>query len=379
MKISVRLSKILAGILLVIILLVLAGAIGFAALQVRGKSRLYRNASEMPDLSKAALSQEAEGDGEDNDPDQTTAGQTDGEKETEDWQEGDVRYQGVHYRYNPDILTFLFLGIDKKTEVRAVKNGIDGGQADTLFLLVLNPHTEKISVIGIPRDTMTEIDIYGKDGRFERTEVLQICLQHGYGDGAASSCERTVKAVSNLFYGLPIGGYCAVNMGAIGSINDAVGGVEVTALEDIPKSKIKKGDTVLLKGNQAYEYLHNRDVKTAASAEARLERQKQYVIAYAKKATEMMKKDITLPLTLYQSLTKYMVTDLSVDEISYLATNLSAYTFDGGDMSSLEGEVKLGNDRFEEFYADEQALYELILKVFYEEVAPKGGTEEMAD
>ena len=36
----------------------------------------------------------------------------------------------------------------------------------------------------------------------------------------------------------------------------------------------------------------------------------------------------------------------------------------------MQGEVKMG-EVFEEFYADETALYELILQVFYEEV-PEG-------
>ena len=37
------------------------------------------------------------------------------ENQEGNWQEGDVRYQGIHYRYNEDMLTFLFLGIDKMT------------------------------------------------------------------------------------------------------------------------------------------------------------------------------------------------------------------------------------------------------------------------
>ena len=80
-----------------------------------------------------------------------------------------------------------------------------------------------------------------------------------------------------------------------------------------------------------------------------------------------MKEDITFPISLYGVLERYMVTDISVDEVSYLATQAVGYSFDRADMHTLAGETVMG-DRFEEFYVDEKALYELILGIFYEDV-----------
>ena len=285
----------------------------------------------------------------------------------DDWQEGDVFYEGVHYRYNSDIMTFLFLGIDKMGEVREAESGIDGGQSDAVFLLVLDPHSKEISVIGVNRDTMTDVDVYNQEGQFLNTITTQLCLQHGYGDGAQLSCERTVTAVSRLFYGLPIHGYCSVNMGAIPLLNDAIGGVRVTALEDVPGSHIKKGDDVLLKGEMAYVYLHNRDTASAESARRRLERQKQYLAAYAGTAMDALKQDLSLPKSLYDILSKYMVTDISLDEVSYLAMQITGYHFSEDRIYSLEGETR-SDGMHEGFYPDETALYELILQVFYEKV-----------
>ena len=37
----------------------------------------------------------------------------------------------------------------------------------------------------------------------------------------------------------------------------------------------------------------------------------------------------------------------------------------------MEGHVEMG-EVFEEFYQDDTALYELILKIFYDEVTPPG-------
>lgn len=358
MKVNIKVYRAAAKLLLGILILTVAGIIAFVGLQISGRNRLNREAgSAMPELNLSELS----------DKEEEPSGGEEPVREEDNWQEGDVRYQGVHYRYNEDILTFLFLGIDRMTEVKPVKNGIDGGQSDAIFLLVLNPHNKEISVIGIPRDTMTDIDVYDKEGFFQKTVMGQLTLQHGYGDGATVSCERSVKAVARLFYNLPIHGYCSVNMGAIPILNDAVGGVELEALEDVINTKIRKGDMILLKGMDAYYYLHNRDTKSPESAGRRLERQKQYLTAYAAVALEAMKSDITLPVTLYNKLSKYLVTDISLDEISYLAVQAAGYHFDSDHMYSLEGEVVMG-DRYEEFYIDETALYELILKVFYEEV-----------
>ena len=340
----------------VLVLAVLAAiCIGaFFAMQASGKKRLYDGGSGgQMIMSQSVLSETADVP----------------EEEAENWQEGDIRYQGRHYRYNEDMLTFLFLGIDKLSEVAPVKNGIDGGQSDAIFLLAMNPHNKEIYVIGVPRDTMAEIDVYAKNGDFQGTGVGQITLQHGYGDGAAVSCERSKKAVSKLFYNLPIHGYCAVNMGAIPLINDAVRAIEVEALESINYTdfRIKEGEKVHLDGMEAYHYLHYRDVTAFSSAGRRLDRQKQYLSAYAAAAMEAVKKDVTLPMTLYKTLNRYMVTDISVDEASYLGLQMLEYHFGTDNMCSLEGETVRG-EKFEEFYVDEKALYELILRVFYEEI-----------
>lgn len=348
-----KICRIAVKVLLVAAALVLAGAIAVAAMQAFGKNRLYnRNMGAEPDMSLEGLQGQEQAAGAD------------------DWQEGDVRYQGVHYRYNEDVLTFLFLGIDKLTEVEPVENGIDGGQSDAVFLLVLNPHSMEAAIIAVPRDTMTEIDVYGKQGSYIGTTTAQLTLQHGYGDGAGVSCERSREAVSKLFYNLPIHGYCAINMGAIPLLNDAVGGVDVQALEDVVYTKIKEGDMVHLEGMEAYNYLHNRDPDSEGSNGRRFQRQKQYLTAYVAAAMEAVKKDITLPVTLYNTLSRYMVTDITIDEVSYLAAQAAGYHFGSENIYSLAGETVMG-EQFEEFYADEAALYELILEVFYEEIPDK--------
>lgn len=72
-------------------------------------------------------------------------------------------------------------------------------------------------------------------------------------------------------------------------------------------------------------------------------------------------------MQLYTQITPYMVTDVTADEAVYLAGQALSYSF-GDDDFSHDGNGQKG-EKFEEFYPDETALYELVLDVFYEEAA----------
>ena len=289
------------------------------------------------------------------------------------WKEGWVRYNDKIYEYNDDIMTFLIMGIDKMTPVKAAKTPTDGGQADGLFLLVANPDDKSVKVIAVNRDTMVDVLMYGfeKDGI---TPVIQaqITVQHGYGDGMEQSCEATVDAVSKLFYGLPFSGYAAINMGAISDLVKVVDGVDVSVLEDMTKlrSDWKEGASVHLYGRSAYDYVHYRDTTVYESARMRLARQKQFLSLYIAKLKEKVKQDITLPVQVYQMIDKYMVTNVSADQAAYLATQLVDYSFDGEHIYTLEGTTVTGEE-YEEFYPDKDALKDLMIQVFYQEVDPQ--------
>lgn len=292
------------------------------------------------------------------------------EEESAGWKEGWVKYNGQVYAYNEDILTFLIMGIDKKKDVKEVAEGTNGGQADALFLVVLNPHDDSLSVIGINRNTMTDVSVYDNNGSFVNTVKAQIAVQHGFGNGVEESCEYEVNAVQHLFYEMPIHGYAAINMDAIGPLTDMVGGVDVVALEDIKSGNstvIKEGEEVHLEGDLAFAYIHNRDTKEFGSADHRLERQKQFITTYLQKVKQKTKEDIGFPISVYQAIAPQTVTSLTVDEMTYLVSIAKDYSFDENYLYTLKGETKQG-DVFEEFYVDETDLFELILKVFYEPV-----------
>lgn len=289
---------------------------------------------------------------------------------SEVWQEGWVRYDGRVYEYNDDILTFLVLGIDIMEKVSPNADKVSGGQSDAIFLAVMDTDAKQVSLIGVNRDTIVDVKMVGIGENGE--DIIfpaQLAVQHGFGDGMAGSCELTKEAVSKLFYGLPIHGYVSFNMGGVAVLNDAVGGVELSVLEDLTKlnEDWKEGEQVRLEGMDAFWYVKWRDTTVYESARNRLGRQKQYLGAFVKQAVSETKKDFTFPMTLYGELKDYVVTDLTIDEMTYLASQLAAYTFDSDAIYTLEGTTQMG-EQFEEFYPDKDALRSLMIRLFYREV-----------
>ncbi len=286
------------------------------------------------------------------------------------WESDWIRYNGEVYDYNEDIKTFLIMGIDKNDEtVTEVAEGTDGGQADGLFLLVLNPHDKSIKIIGINRNSMTDVDVYDEYGRYRTTVIAQIATQHGFGNGMEESCEYQVKAVSNMFYQLPIHGYAAINMSAIPIINDQVGGVDVTVLEDLTKwdKSLKKGEQVHLEGMTAFHYVKSRDLNKFGSNDRRLERQRQYLNGFIKAARAATEENNNAAVELFTAISNKMVTNISIDEIGYLAPEIRDYNFDATDFMMIDGETEKTGE-FEEFHVDQDDLYRTIIEVFYEKV-----------
>jgi anionic cell wall polymer biosynthesis LytR-Cps2A-Psr (LCP) family protein len=200
------------------------------------------------------------------------------------------------------------------------------------------------------------------------TVEAQICTQHGFGDGKKLSCTRTVNAVKQLFYNIPISGYVAINMGAVPTLNDAIGGVRVKVLQDLsyPDSGVElaAGDVVTLSGKEAYVYLRGRDLNDFDSATDRLRREEQYVINYMNQLKSYAAGDPDQVVEIYDSVSDYLVS--SVD-FATLAEELLNYEFSDDIMYTVPGDTRMG-DEFEEYYVDEDAFYDLVIQIFYTKV-----------
>ena len=94
-----------------------------------------------------------------------------------------------------------------------------------------------------------------------------------------------------------------------------------------------------------------------------MNRQIHYLERFASTAIEMTKKDITTPVTLFNIVSDYSVTNLNASKVSALgyavATSGAQVEF-----KKVPGEV-VHNGEYAEYIVDEQAMLELILDVYY--------------
>lgn len=287
-----------------------------------------------------------------------------------------VVYNGQKYCYNNNMITVLLMGVDQTQDERLEhlqsEGQIASGQADTIILAAMDAETGKTSLINISRDSMVDVDMYTSSGNFGGTDKMQLCLAFAYGKGEKGGSENVARSVSRFLYGIPVNSYAAINLSAIPVLNDAIGGVEVQVLEDlsIVDPALKLGETVTLKGKQAETYVRMRDAYFggAESNTARMERQKQYMSAFAAKTLARTREDVSVPLTLFDIATEYMVTDLNAAKVSYLVSILDKVGLEESNFVSIAGESVIGKNNYAEFYPDEKALYELILDIFYKRV-----------
>lgn len=278
-----------------------------------------------------------------------------------------VEYKGETYKYNDHLSNYLFLGIDTRETVDTYQSQADAGQADAIFLVSMDRATEKIKVLFIPRDSMTRIEVFNPYGQSLGETTDHLNIQYAFGDGKEKSCELMKTAVSNMLDGLPIQGYCSMNMDGISVITDFVGGIQLTipddSLADV-NPEYKKGAVVDITGETAEQFVRYRDIDKTQSALVRQERQKTFLQALVQKAQEKAGEDAGFVTGLYDSVKSYTVTNMGNDIFAkLLAASQNGIT----DTETVPGEGTHG-ENFDEYHIDEDALSDLIISMFYEKI-----------
>lgn len=219
-----------------------------------------------------------------------------------------IELDGKKYRRNTSIRATLCMGIDTGGNLESHRVSGAGGQSDGIFLVAQDMARDTMKIVMIPRDTMTEITLFDLEGNELGQDIQHLTLAFAYGDGREKSCKLMSDAVSNLFFGLRIDGYIAVNTSAIAILNDDIGGVPVT-VEDVNGRKVK----LLLKGKEAENFVRSRDVTVAQSALGRMKRQQQYIQSYIQTARAVAEEDDQLVSRMMNDIQDYMITNMSKD------------------------------------------------------------------
>lgn len=277
-----------------------------------------------------------------------------------------IRHNGKYYAFNEDIISVLFMGIDVHSDEQFESIGITAHQADTLILLAIEPDTNELTFINIPRMTIAQVQQLDPNFNYARTTESPICIQYAFGDGRELSCTLMRDAVSNLFFNIPISRYISMNLDGLYMANDAIGGVTLTLLDDLTafNPDMEKGKDYTLMGEDAEIYLARRIGEGLDGTNmSRSKRHIQYYKAFFKKAKDKLKEDPMFALNLYQSMADKVQTDLTVEEIIYLSKAALSMEIDDNKIHTPAGEVKN-----EDFLIDDAALKDLVIQIFYEEV-----------
>lgn len=124
----------------------------------------------------------------------------------------DLWKSGFRYQVSRPV-TLLLMGLDEAKDIDGATETDLVGRTDTMLLARIDPDTQAINVMSIPRDTRVEIPGYGID------KINQANVEGG--------AELAAQTVSYNFNQVEIDRYVRVSTAAFREIVDLVGGVEV--------------------------------------------------------------------------------------------------------------------------------------------------------
>lgn len=198
-----------------------------------------------------------------------------------------------------DVFNVLLVGTDSRDP------NSDMGRSDSMMLVSFNKSKNKSTVVSFLRDSLVDIDGYGKSR-----------LGHTYAYGGIGLTINTI----NKTYDLDIQNYITIDFENLVSIIDEIGGVKVFITEEEAEyyrqngmPDIQSGDMILT-GSQALAHARNR---TLGSDFERTRRQRS--VMYGIYRQIMAEKDASAILPLINYCMNHVKTNMSVTEIYDLA------------------------------------------------------------
>lgn len=279
-----------------------------------------------------------------------------------------LEYGGKTYQLREGVECTLVMGLDKYAAEKIDEDDyINDMQSDFLILMIVDEENGTLSALHVNRDSMAEIQRYGLAGKKLNSFVGQLALSHTYGSGGRDSARYACEAVSKYLSGIPIEHFVSLTMDAIPTLNDLVGGVTVYVEDDFSNTdpSIKQGSTMRLQGRQALTFIRARSSMNDPSNIKRMDRQRVYMDGLYKQIKAQLASDANFTLHLADELGDTMQSDLSAGELSELGERWASYDFKG--IETVKGEAKLG-EKYIEFYADEDALTEQLIRLLMEPV-----------
>ncbi|PGV53342.1 LytR family transcriptional regulator [Bacillus sp. AFS037270] len=217
-----------------------------------------------------------------------------------------------------DPFSVLMLGVDERAG--------DRGRSDTMIVLTVNPNTNSVKMLSIPRDTRTEIVGKGTQDK----------INHAYAFGGV---QMSVDTVEN-FLNIPIDYYMKVNMEGFKDIVDAVGGITVQNDLDFSYdgNHFAKGQ-LNLNGKQALAYARMRKQDPRGDF-GRQTRQRQIIQGVIKEGASVS--SLTNYSNIFSALGKNVKTNLTFNEMVDIQKNYKSVGSNITQMEIKETGTKIG-------------------------------------
>ncbi len=211
-----------------------------------------------------------------------------------------------------DPFSVLLMGVDKRE--------YDSGRSDTMVVLTVNPNSNSVKMLSIPRDT--RVEIVGRD--------MEDKINHAYAYGGVAMSMATVEN----FLDIPIDYYIEINMEGFKEIVDAVGGVEVhNAFTFSYEGYTFEEGTIQLTGEEALAYSRMR-YEDPNGDFGRQQRQRQIISAIIKKGASLS--SLWNYSNIFDALGANVKTNLKFEEMVDIqqnygsaAKNIEQYQIDG--------------------------------------------------
>ena len=219
-------------------------------------------------------------------------------------------------------ISILLLGVDQGIEGRH-----DQGNSDTMILITINPQKKKATMTSIPRDLLVDVLGDGKNGG----KYYMSRINSAYEVGGYRASSKTVSKVFNV----PINYYMEVNMHALESMVDAVGGVDVNVPFTFTYHTHFKKGKMHLNGKEALDYARMRKDDPRGDY-GRQMRQRQIINQIVKKSMSI--NSVSNYRKILRVISKYVETNLTFNDMMSIAMNYR------GAASNIESGYVHGHD-----------------------------------
>lgn len=277
--------------------------------------------------------------------------------------------------YDSNIVNFVLLGFDTNDERREMDGegwgeGFAGARPDSIRVISINLDTYTSAVVSIPRDTYVRIaDTSGKD-KINASYMYGRLAAHQQGITDKKEIDKmgldyVLQTISNVFGGVPMDYYMAIDFDTVINFVDAIGGiwydVDIEVRDENDNLMLEKGPQVL-NGTQAYIYLQDRQ-HTPGGDMGRTEHHTMFIKTMVKQLVDNAKLMDALKFVISDNNMGNIETNMTVDQImsaGYIAkelnlTDINPYTLEcRNDMM----------DNIAYVVMDQEKRSELIKKVF---------------